>query len=132
GRNFQESLQKALRSMETGQQGLDPILDLHAADSMARIRQELKEPGPERIWYIGDAFRAGLSLDEVVSLTHVDPWFLVQLQDLVNVEQQVKGLAVSQLSASFLRNLKRKGFSDIRLGKLLGLPEEEVRKLRQR
>ena len=132
GRNFQESLQKALRSMETGQQGLDPILDLHAADSMARIRQELKEPGPERIWYIGDAFRAGLSLDEVFSLTHVDPWFLVQLQDLVNVEQQVQGLALSQLNAPLLRNLKRKGFSDIRLGKLLGLPEEEVRKLRQR
>lgn len=132
GRNFQESLQKALRSLETGQHGLDSIIDLNDTDSLARIRHELKEPGPERIWYIGDAFRAGMSMDEVFKLTNVDPWFLVQLQDLITLEGQVSELTITDLTPGLLRSLKRKGFADVRLGKLLGLSEDEVRKLRHR
>ena len=143
GRNFQESLQKALRSLETGQHGLDPMIDLTDAgvfdadgvlnaESQARIRHELKEPGPARIWYIGDAFRAGMSLDEIFTLTNVDPWFLVQIAQLIQLEGQVSALAITELTPELLRSLKRKGFADIRLGKLLSLPEEEVRKLRHR
>ncbi|MBO1520657.1 carbamoyl-phosphate synthase large subunit [Oceanisphaera pacifica] len=137
GRNFQESLQKALRSLETGQHGLDPIVDATDvgsldADMMAHIRHELKEPGPERIWYIGDAFRAGMTLDDIVKLTHIDPWFLAQIEDLILLEKQLSELAVCDVTPNFLRHLKRKGFSDIRLGTLLGLSESEVRKLRHR
>ncbi|MGO1248055.1 MAG: carbamoyl-phosphate synthase large subunit [Oceanisphaera sp.] len=137
GRNFQESLQKALRSLETGQHGLDPIVDatdagLFDADAMARIRHELQEPGPERIWYIGDAFRAGMTLEDIVQLTHISPWFLAQIEDLIRIEKQLSELAVSDVTTDLLRHVKRKGFADIRLGTLLGLSESEVRKLRHR
>ena len=132
GRTFQESLQKALRGLEVGKNGLDPIIDIEDADAMKRIRHELKEPGADRIWYIADAFRAGLSLDEIFGLTNVDPWFLVQIQDLVNFETQVKDAGMSGLNQVFLRQLKRKGFSDLRLSDLLGVSESELRKLRHK
>ncbi|EDQ00503.1 carbamoyl-phosphate synthase large subunit [Shewanella benthica] len=132
GRTFQESLQKALRGLEVGKNGLDPIIDIQDADAMKRIRHELKEPGADRIWYIADAFRAGLSLDDIYELTNVDPWFLVQIQDLLNFEAQVKDVGMSGLNEVFLRQLKRKGFSDLRLSDLLGVTESEVRKLRHK
>ncbi|NRB23170.1 carbamoyl-phosphate synthase large subunit [Shewanella sp.] len=132
GRTFQESLQKALRGLEVGKNGLDPIIDIEDADAMKRIRHELKEPGADRIWYIADAFRAGLSLDEIFGLTNVDPWFLVQIQDLLNFETQVKDAGMSGLNQVFLRQLKRKGFSDLRLSDLLGVSESELRKLRHK
>lgn len=132
GRTFQESLQKALRGLEVGKNGLDPIIDIEDADAMQRIRHELKEPGADRIWYIADAFRAGLSLDDIFELTNVDPWFLVQIQDLINFETQVKDTGMSGLNEVFLRQLKRKGFSDLRLSDLLGVSESELRKLRHK
>ncbi|MPY22735.1 carbamoyl-phosphate synthase large subunit [Shewanella sp. YLB-07] len=132
GRTFQESLQKALRGLEVGKNGLDPIIDIESADAMKRIRHELTEPGADRIWYIADAFRAGLSLDDIFELTNVDPWFLVQIQDLLNFETQVKDAGMSGLNEVFLRQLKRKGFSDLRLSDLLGVNEAEVRKLRHK
>ncbi|QFU23974.1 carbamoyl-phosphate synthase large subunit [Shewanella eurypsychrophilus] len=132
GRTFQESLQKALRGLEVGKNGLDPIIDIESVDAMKRIRHELTEPGADRIWYIGDAFRAGLSVDDIFELTNVDPWFLVQIQDLINFETQVKDTGMSGLNEVFLRQLKRKGFSDLRLSDLLGVSESEVRKLRHK
>ncbi|MBW8186338.1 carbamoyl-phosphate synthase large subunit [Shewanella nanhaiensis] len=132
GRTFQESLQKALRGLEVGMNGLDPIIDIDEADSMARIRHELQEPGADRIWYIADAFRAGLSIDDIFGLTKIDPWFLVQIQDLLQLEDQVKESGMSGMNNTFLRQLKRKGFSDIRLSNLLGISESEMRKMRQR
>ncbi|MCL1126772.1 carbamoyl-phosphate synthase large subunit [Shewanella surugensis] len=132
GRTFQESLQKALRGLEVGKQGLDPEVDLDDAQSLSRIRHELKEPGAERIWYIADAFRAGLSVEGIFKLTNIDPWFLVQIDELVKLESHVAEVGLSGLNESLLRQLKRKGFADGRLATLAGVSETEVRKLRYR
>ncbi len=132
GRTFQESLQKALRGLEVGKQGLDPEVNLDDADSLSRIRHELKEPGAERIWYIADAMRAGMSVEGIFRLTNIDPWFLVQLEDLIKQETKVSDAGLSGLDESFLYQLKRKGFSDARLAELLGVSEAEVRKLRHK
>ncbi|MDM5151711.1 carbamoyl-phosphate synthase large subunit [Aeromonas salmonicida] len=132
GRNFQESLHKALRSLETGKTGFDPMVDLNAPDSLTRIRHELQDAGCDRIWYIADAFRAGLSMDGIFKLTKIDPWFLVQIEDLIKLEEQVRERGMVGLDADFLRALKRKGFADARLAKILGVAEGEVRKLRAR
>ncbi len=136
GRTFQESLQKALRGLETGSDGLNEKVDLASPEAMDRIRQELHTPGPDRIWYIGDAFRAGLSVDEIFDLSKVDPWFLAQIEDLVRIETQVRSKAYTRADAlksldkTYLYNLKRKGFSDSRLASLLGTKEDDVRALR--
>ena len=132
GRTFQESLQKALRGLEVGVNGLDPIIDIEDNDALSRIRHELKEPGAERIWYIADAFRVGLSLEEIFKLTNIDPWFLVQIEELLNLETQVKESGMSSMDKDFLYKLKRKGFADSRLAALLGVSESEMRKLRYR
>ncbi|OYW89730.1 MAG: carbamoyl phosphate synthase large subunit, partial [Alishewanella sp. 32-51-5] len=87
GRNQQESLQKALRGLEIGVSGLDPIIDINASEAKEKIIRELREPGAHRIWYIADAFRFGMSMDEIFNLTKIDPWFLVQIEDLVKEEQ---------------------------------------------
>ncbi|WP_406663789.1 carbamoyl-phosphate synthase large subunit [Gallaecimonas sp. GXIMD1310] len=130
GRNLQESLQKALRGLEVGASGFDPMLDLDDPEALATLRRELKEAGAERIWYIADAFRAGMSVDGVFRLTNIDPWFLVQIEDLVRHEQQVAEAGLAGLDAEALRHLKRKGFSDARLAAILGVAESEVRKIR--
>ncbi|MCH1919147.1 carbamoyl-phosphate synthase large subunit [Shewanella sp. A3A] len=132
GRTFQESVQKALRGLETGKNGFDPVIDLNDTDAMSRIRRELKEPGAERIWYIADAFRAGMSIDDIFTLTNIDHWFLVQIEDLVKLEQQVESVGLAGIDADFLFKLKRKGFSDARLADVLGISETEMRKLRHR
>ncbi|ASJ96026.1 MULTISPECIES: carbamoyl-phosphate synthase large subunit [Shewanella] len=132
GRTFQESLQKALRGLEVGVNGLDSIVDVEDNDALSRIRHELKEPGAERIWYIADAFRAGLSLEAIFKLTNIDPWFLVQIEELLTLESQVKEAGMSNMDKDFLYKLKRKGFSDARLAELLGVSESEMRKLRYR
>ncbi|BDM63379.1 carbamoyl-phosphate synthase (glutamine-hydrolyzing) [Shewanella sp. NFH-SH190041] len=132
GRTFQESLQKALRGLEVGRNGLDPIVDVEEADALQRIRHELKEPGAERIWYIADAFRAGLSMEAIFKLTNIDPWFLVQIEDLIKSENRVRELGWANLDAGQLRQLKRKGFADARLATLLGISENELRKTRHR
>ncbi|ODP97602.1 carbamoyl phosphate synthase large subunit [Salinivibrio sp. SS3] len=132
GRNQQESLQKALRGLEVGAAGFDEMVNLDDDTALTKIRHELKEPGAERIWYIADAFRAGMSVDGVFNLTNIDRWFLVQIEDIVKHEQQVREQGFAGLNKAALRQLKRKGFSDARLAALLGVSEIEVRKLRDK
>ncbi|MBP6748157.1 MAG: carbamoyl-phosphate synthase large subunit [Xanthomonadaceae bacterium] len=132
GRTFQESLQKALRGLETGKSGFDPTgLDLSNDGDKARLRRELKEPGAERLFYLADAFRAGMSVDDVHRLSFVDPWFLDQIEELVACEREVATAGLDALDAKRLRALKRKGFSDARLAKLVGTNESAVRALRK-
>ena len=132
GRTFQESLQKALRSLEIGSYGLEPKLDstLPAEEARKRLSQALRIPGAERMWYLADAFRLGLDLEEVFSLTYIDPWFLAQIAELVEVEKQIERQAKRKPSAENLRAWKRKGFSDRRLAQLLGATEKQVRQWR--
>lgn len=131
GRTFQESLQKALRGLETGVSGLDSKMSADDADALPHIRRELKDAGAERIWYLADAFRAGLPVDEVFNLTHIDRWFLMQIEHLVQLEQQVTTQGIDSLNAGFLRQLKRKGFADARLAQLTGVDPAQIRKLRE-
>ncbi|MEE4384316.1 MAG: carbamoyl-phosphate synthase large subunit [Pseudomonadales bacterium] len=130
GRTFQESLQKALRGLEVGATGLDPKIRLGSADDLRRMVGELTTPGAERIWFLADAFRAGLSVDEVFEHSHVDPWFLAEIEDLVREEQRLDGVALEALGADAFRRLKRKGFSDARLAAILGCSEAAVRSRR--
>ena len=129
GRTLQESLQKALRGLETGVDGLDEKLDTSLSDEeiTSTLRQELRIPGPERLWYVGDAFRQGWSLDEVHEYSKIDPWFLVQIEDLVRLERGLKGQTLADLDKDHLFQLKRKGFGDRRLASLLGASENDLR-----
>jgi carbamoyl-phosphate synthase large subunit len=132
GRTFQESLNKALRGLETGKVGLDPTgLDLVDEGDLAKLRRELKEPGPERIFHLADAFRAGMSVEEVHALSFVDPWFLDQIEELVDAEVDLAHRGLDGLDAKRLRALKRKGFSDARIAQLAGTNESAVRALRK-
>jgi carbamoyl-phosphate synthase large subunit len=130
GRTFQESMQKALRGLETGKAGLDPIVDLDAEGARALIVSEIRQPSAERLWYLADAFRAGISLEEVFEHTKIDRWFLVQIEDLVREEGQVREERLDALDADRMRQLKRKGFADRRLADLVGRPEAQLRQLR--
>jgi carbamoyl-phosphate synthase large subunit len=130
GRTFQESLQKALRGLETGRDGLDPCFDLTREESRAELRKELSIARPERLWHVADGFRAGMSLADLQQLTAIDPWFLAQIGDLVATEAGLPGRAPAGLDAVELRSLKRKGFSDSRLARLFGCREDEVRSRR--
>ncbi len=130
GRTFQESLQKALRGLETGKCGLDEVMDLEADDAKTVLRHELREPGAERLWYVADAFRSGMSIEEVFSVTKIDSWFLIQIEEIVTLEAEVRATGAEALDADRLRYLKRKGFSDKRLALLAGCGEAEIRRLR--
>jgi carbamoyl-phosphate synthase large subunit len=131
GRTFQESLQKALRGLETGATGLDPRIDGTADEESAqRLQRNLREPGPDRIYYVADAFRAGLTLERIHELTWIDPWFLDQIQELVETEAEITAGGLAAIDADRMRALKRLGFSDARLATLLGTDEAAVRKLR--
>jgi carbamoyl-phosphate synthase large subunit len=125
GRNFQESFQKALRGLETGIDGLSEV-----STDREEIVQEIGEPGPSRILFLGDAFRIGMTLDEVFEETKIDPWFLAQIEQLIKIELSLAGRTLASLSVDELRLLKKKGFSDKRLAKLLGTNQHEVRKTR--
>ncbi|MDF0605484.1 carbamoyl-phosphate synthase large subunit [Neisseriaceae bacterium TC5R-5] len=122
GRTVQESLQKALRGLETGLSGFDSV-----SSDEAVIRHELSTPGPERILYVADAFRLGLSRDEIHGLSKIDPWFLAQIEDLIAEECALADRKLEQLDYAELRRLKRKGFSDRRLGELLRTDQAAVR-----
>ena len=122
GRTFQESFQKALRGLEVGVDGMN-----QRTTDREELEKELGEPGPERIWYVGDAFENGFTLDEVHKLTHIDPWFLAQIEDIVKIEMQLDDMKLNDLNAPTLRALKRKGFSDRRLARLMKTTEAEVR-----
>ncbi len=130
GRTFQESLQKAIRGLEVGMYGLESVVDLSKPDAINEIRQYLQRPTWQRLWYISDAFRVGLELEEIYALTHVDPWFLAQIQDLVQSEEEVAKCGFGSMTRTQLLQLKRKGFSDHRLGELLGVSEQALRKRR--
>ncbi|MBT8428486.1 MAG: carbamoyl-phosphate synthase large subunit, partial [Gammaproteobacteria bacterium] len=130
GRTFQESMQKALRGLETGKAGLDPMVDLDAEGARALIVSEIRQPSAERLWYLADAFRAGISLEEVFEHTKIDRWFLVHIEDLVREEGQVREERLDALDADRMRQLKRKGFADRRLADLVGRPEAQLRQLR--
>jgi carbamoyl-phosphate synthase large subunit len=132
GRTFQESLQKAVRSLEIDSNGLEPRIDPGAdrQQALATMTQELRIPGPDRLWYVADAFRFGMTLDEVYALSHIDRWFLAQLAELVQVEQEVTKQAGRRLTRERVRRWKRKGFSDRRLATLLRT--NEIRFRRQR
>jgi len=122
GRTFQESMQKALRGLETGSDGFDE----KTADR-DEIENELGDPGPDRIYYVADAFRCGMTVDEVYDLAHIDPWFLAQVEDVVHQEKALEGRTLESLDAEALRRLKRTGFSDRRLAKLLATDQTAVR-----
>jgi carbamoyl-phosphate synthase large subunit len=131
GRTFQESLQKALRGLETGVDGLNPVLkSVDTEEDWAKLRHELKMPGSRRLWYVADAFRFGLSLNEVAELSSIDPWFLTQIQELVAVEKQIVAEGPGVLVGAELRKLKRRGFSDRRIADLIGVKEKVVRSAR--
>jgi carbamoyl-phosphate synthase large subunit len=126
GRTFQESFQKALRGLEVGVDGLD-----EKSTDIDEITKELGEPGPERIWYVGDAFRAGMTVDQVFDHSKIDRWFLVQIDDIIKREMALKGRHLADLDKDALFQLKRRGFSDRRLAKLLGTDQHAVRAYRQ-
>lgn len=132
GRNFQESMQKALRGLEIGATGFDEQLDFEQNDDsiISTLKLKLKTPTPERIFYIADALRFGLSVDDVFADTNIDPWFLVQIEDIVHTENQLKTLGMGDLTPNLLRRLKRKGLSDARIAKLMGVSEKQFRKTR--
>jgi len=126
GRTFQESLNKALRGLEVGMCGFDPVLNLKLSDAKAILTRELTEPGAERIWYIADAFRAGWPLDTVHDLTGIDNWFLVQIEDLIKDEKMLAEKTLQDIDKEMMRKLKRKGFSDKRMSQILEVPELSV------
>ena len=127
GRSFQESLQKALRGLEVSVYGFDEI-----ETDREEINRELASPGPQRIWYVAQAFREGYSLQQVFDLTKIDPWFLVQIEDIIATEGWLRSQNLDDLDILTLRNLKRKGFSDRRIGTIVGAGETAVRELRHR
>ena len=122
GRTFQESMQKALRGLEVGVDGFN-----QRTRDREVIEAELGRPGPDRIWYVGDAFECGYTLEEVFNLTHIDPWFLAQIKDIIDIEMVLDDQQLVAIVARRLRDLKRKGFSDRRLAHLLKCKEAEVR-----
>lgn len=126
GRSFQESFQKALRGLEVGVDGLDSV-----TEDKDRIVKEMGEPGPERIWYVADAFRLGMSVDEVFDITKIDRWFLVQIEEIIKLELSLSVKSLADLNKDTLFRLKRKGFSDRRLAKLLNTDQHAVRAFRQ-
>ncbi len=130
GRTFQESLQKAIRGLEVDSAGFEPVLDLTSEDAKASLMKELRNPSSDRLWYVGDAFRAGMSVDEIYKLSGIDPWFLVQIEDLIEEECVVSNMTDTDMTKEAMLRLKRKGFSDKRLSTLLGVSEKEFRALR--
>ena len=130
GRTFQESLQKALRGLEVGVSGFDPKIDTVDADHAAILFNQLAEAGPDRIWYLADAFRQGMSCEEIFGVTKIDPWFLVQIEDLIIEESRLNGSSLTSVDEKTLYRLKRKGFADRRIADILLCTETEVRNLR--
>ncbi len=132
GRTFQESLQKALRGLEIGVDGLTEKIDAEADDRHDRLVREMRSPGPDRLWCVADGFRLGMTLEEIHAHTRIDPWFLAQIEEIVAAERELATKTLATLNQEELRSLKRMGFSDSRLAKLLDSTEAEVRATRHR
>ena len=131
GRTFQESLQKAMRSLEIGSYGFEPQLEGLSGEARSqRLMQALRVPKADRIWYIGQAFREGLTVEQVHEATGIEPWFLAEIEDLMATEARVAETNVNSLSADEVFQWKRKGFSDVRLSQLLDVSEDEFREKR--
>ncbi len=129
GRTFQESLQKAIRGLETGRSGLDPIFN--EDDEFETLKQKISIPSPDRLWFVADGFRNGLTPEEVFEYSKIDPWFLIQIKDLIDIEVSLEDVSIKDLGYEQLYGLKRKGFSDSRIGELIGSSEDQVRQLRK-
>ncbi len=128
GRTFQESLQKAMRSLEIGSHGFEPQLgDLSGSARSDRLNAALRVPKADRLWFIGDAFREGLSIKEVHELTGIEPWFLAEVEDIITTESDIAANAITSIDADQMFAWKRKGFSDVRLSELLNSTEDELR-----
>jgi len=125
GRTFQESFQKALRGLEIDVDGLT-----EQSTDKNEIIKELREPGPNRLWFLGDAFRLGLSIEEIFQHSKVDPWFLYQIKDLIEIEEKMKKMTIKSFSSEILFDIKRKGFSDSRIANLIGKQAKDIRSLR--
>ena len=128
GRTFQESLQKAIRGLETGRDGLNPVFN--EEDEFETLKQRISIPSPDRLWFVADGFRNKLSVEEIFEFSKIDPWFLVQIKDLIDEEIDLKQTSFDELNFEKLYSLKRKGFSDSRISELLACEEEEIRNLR--
>ncbi len=131
GRTFQESMQKAMRGLEVGSAGFEHQVDVSNPDMRDELINELTNPGPDRLWFIGDAFRAGMSVDEVYKLSGVDPWFLVQIEDIIATENALQSAVLTDIDHKQMWRLKRKGFADKRLSVLMSKTEAEMRDYRQ-
>lgn len=127
GRTFQESFQKALRGLEVGVDGLDPMHEEYDEEHLSVLASELQEPGPNRAWYVADAMRLGQSVEELFASTAIDPWFLAQLKQLIDIEADISTMNLESIDEQTMRNIKRKGFSDRRIAKLLQCSEGDVR-----
>ena len=130
GRTFQESLQKALRGLETGKHGFNSRIDMDSKNARNKVLHELEDAGAHRIWYLGDAFRMGMTVEEVFDYTSIDPWFLVQIKDIIDIEKSLAGRTLKSIDATYMQELKSKGFSDARLAELLNTSEDKVRQRR--
>ncbi len=129
GRTFQESLQKAIRGLETGRDGLNEIVN--SEEEIEFLNQKVSTPSPDRLWYVADAFRAGMSLEQVFSHSKIDPWFLVQINDLIEEEKALLDKGLKDLDNNNLYRLKSKGFSDSRIASLINTEEKKVREHRK-
>ena len=125
GRTFQESFQKALRGLEIDVDGLT-----EQSSDKNEVIKELREPGPNRLWFLGDAFRLGLSIEEIFQHSKIDPWFLYQIKDLIEIEEKMKKMTIKSFSSEILFDIKRKGFSDSRIANLIGKQAKDIRSLR--
>ena len=132
GRNQQESLQKALRGLEIGVSGFDEVLfdTTEDLDFATELEKQLSQPGDKRLWYVADAFRHGYSLEQIHQMTHIDPWFLAQIEDLIHSESLLRCQSLESLDETELRRLKRQGFSDKRIATLLQISESQVQQRR--
>ncbi|QCI23171.1 carbamoyl-phosphate synthase large subunit [Buchnera aphidicola] len=130
GRTFQESIQKAIMGLEIGASGFDQKISTKTSDSIKKIHRELREAGSDRLWYIGDAFRIGMSVKDVFNLTLIDKWFLTQIKELIEIENKIKNINIENIDFSFFRLLKRKGFSDWRIAILTNKSEKKIRTIR--
>jgi len=131
GSTFQESLQKAIRGLETDKSGLDPIIDISADDARGKVRSELLSAGADRIYYLADAFRMGMTKKEVFNLSKIDPWFLAQVEDLMLSEENILSTSLKDVDFELMLQLKQKGFSDKRLSQLLNCSEKALKNKRE-
>ncbi len=130
GRTFQESLQKALRGLEVGSAGFEPQMLVTDEDSRSELVDRLTNPGADRIWYVADAVRAGFELEEIYGYSGIDPWFLVQIADIIQWESRLHGMKLEHLDHALMWGLKRRGFSDRRISELLAVSEGDIRERR--